>query len=309
MSSRAGIRKPDFFIPGAPKCGTTALAQWLAGHPGVYFSPRKEPHFFNRDGMPATRTLAEYQALFRAAGDQHRAVGEGSTHYLYSRVAVPGILEYSPAARFIVCLRNPLDMAPALHNECLSQGWETVRSFETAWRLQPRRRAGQDIPGTVTGDPERLLYGPYCRLGEQLERLYGWVDRERVLTIVLDDLRADPAGQYRRVLDFLGLPDDGRRDFPVVNAASQTRSLALARFVRRMAMVRDALGLRGDWGIAQAVRRLNTRPPGSTVLSPALRDELRDYFRDDVQRLGELLHRDLSAWLGEASPAGAAGTA
>lgn len=297
MNTDAGIRKPDFFIPGAPKCGTTALARWLAEHPCVYFSPRKEPHFFNRDSMPATPALAEYQALFRGADDRHKAVGEGSTHYLYSRAAIPRILEYAPAARFIVCLRNPLDMAPALHNECLSQGWETVPSFEAAWRLQARRRAGHDIPATVRGDPARILYGPYCRLGEQLERLYGWVDRERVLTMLLEDLRSDPAAEYRRALEFLGLPDDGRRDFPVVNAATRVRSLTLARLVRRAAMVRNAVGLRGDWGVAKAVRRLNTRPYDSAVLRPAMRDELRDYFRDDIRRLGDLLERDLSAWL------------
>lgn len=130
-----------------------------------------------------------------------------------------------------------------------------------------------------------------------------------MLTVVLDDLRADPSGEYRRVLDFLGLPDDGRSDFPVVNAASQTRSLALARFVRRTAMIRDALGLRGDWRVARAVRRLNTRSPDSTPSSPTLRNELRDYFRDDIQRLSELLDRDLSAWLAEAAPSGVAGTA
>lgn len=291
------IRRPGFFIPGAPKCGTTALAGWLADHPQVYFCSRKEPHFFNRDSMPATRTLGEYEALFAAAGEHHKAVGEASTHYLYSRTAVPAILDYSPAARFIVCLRNPVEMAPALHNECLQQGWETIRSFETAWRLQPQRRAGERIPRMVRDDPERLQYGRYCRLGEQLERLYGWVERERVLPVLLDDLRADPGGEYRRALAFLGVDDDGRRRFPKVNPTRQVRSLALAMVVRRVAMARDALGLRADWGIARAVRRLNAgRLPGKT-LSPALRDELRDYYRPDIERLGDLLDRDLSGWL------------
>lgn len=291
------IRKPDFFIAGAPKCATSALAQWLSEHPRVYFSPRKEPHYFNRDGIPGTATLADYEALFAAADERHEAIGEGSTHYLYSRVAVDNILDYQPAARFIVCLRNPMEMAPALHDECLRQGWETVRRFERAWRLQAARRAGRRIPFTARGDPERLLYGPYCRLGEQLERLYARVGSGRVLPILVDDLRREPGQEYRRALAFLGVADDGRESFPAVNTAPQTRSVALSLAIRGTSLLRDALWLPKDWGVAAAMRRLNTRPRRRTPLSPAMREELRDYFADDVERLGRLLQRDLSGWL------------
>src|ERR1700722_5261463 len=37
------MSKPDFFIVGAPKCGTTAMAQYIAGHPDVFMA-RKEMH-------------------------------------------------------------------------------------------------------------------------------------------------------------------------------------------------------------------------------------------------------------------------
>lgn len=37
------MRGPDFFIAGAPKSGTTALAHYLSAHPGVFFSDPKEP--------------------------------------------------------------------------------------------------------------------------------------------------------------------------------------------------------------------------------------------------------------------------
>ncbi|MDT0635615.1 hypothetical protein [Spectribacter hydrogenoxidans] len=291
------MKRPDFFIPGAPKCGTTGLAQWLAAHPAVFFSPRKEPHFFNRDQMPATATLREYEQLFAGADDRHAAVGEASTHYLYSREAVPGILAYAPDARFIVCLRNPLEMAPALHGECLRQGWENVRRFDAAWHLQGARRAGRRIPRAARGDPERLLYGPYCRLGEQLQRLYGQVRADRVLPVLLDDIRDDAGRMYRRVLDFLGLQDDGRRDFPAVNPAARTRSVLLAQAIRSVSRIRDAAGVRGDWGIAARLRQLNASNAARAPLTSALREELCAYFADDVVALGELIERDLSDWL------------
>ncbi|MCH9035408.1 MAG: sulfotransferase [Planctomycetes bacterium] len=43
------MNKPDFFIVGAPKCGTTSLYEYLRQHPEVFMSRIKEPHFFGRD--------------------------------------------------------------------------------------------------------------------------------------------------------------------------------------------------------------------------------------------------------------------
>lgn len=290
-------RRPDFFIPGAPKCGTTALADWLAAHPRVYMSPRKEPHYFNHRHMPATRTRVEYEALFAEAGPGHIAVGEASTYYLHAPEALPAILDYAPQARFVVALRNPLDMAPALHAECLRQGWENVRDFPRAWRLQPRRRAGKKLPRAVRADPERLQYGAQCLLGAQLARLYAQVPSERVLPVLLEDMQADPGAVYRRVLAFLDVADDGRSAFPVANAAARTRSLWLSRLIRAGGRLRDGLGIRADWGVATRLRRLNSAPAARPPLAADIAAELRAFFGEDVAQLSALLRRDLSHWL------------
>lgn len=59
------MTRPNFFIIGAPKCGTSTLAWWLSQHPQVWFSPIKEPHFFNDDSaFRQIRTQAAYDRLF-----------------------------------------------------------------------------------------------------------------------------------------------------------------------------------------------------------------------------------------------------
>ena len=42
------MKKPDFFIVGAPKCGTTAMDEYLRQHPDIFMSA-KELHFFGKD--------------------------------------------------------------------------------------------------------------------------------------------------------------------------------------------------------------------------------------------------------------------
>ena len=64
------MRKPNFFVVGAPKCGTTALYQYLAQHPDVFLPETKEVHYFGSDlYLPGeTRSEQEYLKHFSAAG-------------------------------------------------------------------------------------------------------------------------------------------------------------------------------------------------------------------------------------------------
>jgi len=41
-------RFPDFFVVGAPRCGTTSFCRYLARNPQICFSQPKEPHYFTQ---------------------------------------------------------------------------------------------------------------------------------------------------------------------------------------------------------------------------------------------------------------------
>ena len=69
--------KPNLFIVGAPRCGTTALAQWLSGHSQVFVSTPKEPHYFS-DEHQWVFSLDAYEKLFAGTGDRHRWICEAS---------------------------------------------------------------------------------------------------------------------------------------------------------------------------------------------------------------------------------------
>jgi len=232
-------RKPIFFIIGAPKCGTTSLATWLSEHPNVFMSAVKEPHFFNTDDRRFISTLEAYENLFRDASRSYWAVGEASVS---STEAVQNILKYQPDARFIVMVRNPVEMAPALHAEMLVSGHENVHNFSAAWHYQEERRQGRQLP-PLSWARRRFLYGDVCKLGAQLERLLSTVPASRVLAIVLDDISADTRGEYLRVLRFLGLKDDGRPDFAIYNKAKKMRWPSLTRVTFDMIQIKGRIGV------------------------------------------------------------------
>ena len=108
--------KPNFFIVGAPKCGTTAFNADLKRHPDVFIPERKEIHFFGHDlKLDGERpSLEAYLALF-APSASRCAIGESSVFYLFSRTAADEIYSFNPDAQIIIMLRDPIDMVHSLY--------------------------------------------------------------------------------------------------------------------------------------------------------------------------------------------------
>jgi len=302
--------RPNFFIFGAPKCGTTAMSHYLAQHPAVFMSDPKEPHFFMHD-MPGLKLVDNepgYMGLFDAATDATR-IGEASVWYLISEAAARAVHEFDPEARIVVMLRDPVSLLHALHSQAVYSFYEDEPDFEKAWGLQEPRARGERVP-RIAKEPAVLQYRRSGLLGQHMERLLSVFAREQVHVILFDDFKADPAGAYRRALDFLGLDDDGRTDFPAVNASKKRRLRWLNTWISRppRALRRTLSGADRLLGAGRVTRlakslkrRVNhatTTPTRRDPLRPEFRRALEQQFRPDVERLSGILGRDLvSLWL------------
>ena len=289
--------KPTFFIIGAPKCGTTSMANWLRANPQVFMPAEKEPCFFSPDLHPSLYgTLGEYEALFDPATPDHRAAGEASTTYLESEVAVARIIEYQPQAKFIVMVRSPVQMAASLHAQELSALNEDIDSFEEAWDAQADRAEGRRIP-KYCRSPRTVAYGERCKLGKQLARLYSRVDRDQVHLVFLEDMKADPEKIYREVTAFLGVDPEPLPEFEPANVRHTHRSRWLMRLIRMYGTLTERIGLRYQTGLLERVRDWNKRQVENRALPRRLRHRLSAYFRQDVELLEELTGRRLQHWL------------
>lgn len=296
------INRPNFFIVGFPKCGTTSLAAYLAEHPDILFSRHKEPHYFAFDFkhpiMRRIKTEADYLNQFKSERDGYKTVGEGSTGYVFSEVAVDEILEFAESPKFILAVRNPVDMAVSAHAEMLQSGHEDVENFAAAWRLSTARSRGQCLPKHRT-ETWHVCYQDFGRVGTKLAWLVSKVGWDRLKVVVFDDLVADPRAVYLDVLEFLGVDDDGRTSFERRRQRRYHAHKTVAAFVNRppRQLVAAAMKFKRLVGverldIVSRLREWNLRPE-EKPLSTELLYEMEEHYRPEVELLEELLDRSL----------------
>jgi len=291
------MKKPNFFIIGAPKCGTTSLAAWLAEHPRIFMPSRKEINFFNTDHKRPNRiTFSEYNALFSNVPEDITMIGEASVWYLYSFAAIKNILEYANNPRLFVCIRNPIEMSYSLFLQQRYNMNENLSDFHTAWGLSTCRSNGEYVTRDDV-EPSHLDYASVCCLGEQLERLYEIIEPRRVHIIFLEDMEATPIDTYNKAVAFLGLGTEINKHFPTMNKYKVIASPLLKRTVINIGNVKRALRIRKRFGFLQWLNKKNTLYKPKPNISPILKSELSEYFKEDIKKLEYLTTRDLSHWL------------
>jgi hypothetical protein len=292
------MRLPNFIVIGAARSGTTSLYAQLSRHPDIYMSSVKEPNFFavegerlayqgpGEDRLQWVTELSAYAELFGGAPSE-AARGEASVLYLYSPKAAERIQHYVPSAKLIAVLRDPV-----------------ARAFSAFSYLKGRGSEPLDFEKALAAEEDRIEAGwshiwHYRRVGlygEQLERYYARFPAEQIRILLYEDFEADPLGAMRQLFEFLGVesafePDPGIR----YNISGESRSGALALLLRENRLTELAMPLikRFDPLVTRIKRRALVKP----AIPPSAARELSEYYREDVERLGELLGRGVSSWL------------
>ncbi len=294
----------DFFIAGAPKCGTTSLHFYLSQHAGIALSDPKEPHFFGTDmgGYQHHAIIDDYHAMFDGIGD--RICGEASVFYLMSADALEQVKAYNPSAKIILMLRDPKQMLPSLHAQLVFTQDEDVESFEKAWDLRDARDTGSDADSKRARSMVPLRYGSCAKYGAQLERLYTHFPKEQVHVALFEDFKADAEGCVRDMLKFLEIEDlSASFDYALQNPNTVNRSATLTRILRHPPawLMRIRKMISGAWisKLRTTLLNANTVAKKRDALPARIYDEIDATYREDVQKLAQILDRDLSHWLGQ----------
>jgi hypothetical protein len=293
---------PDFLVIGAMKAGTTTLCGHLARHPGVFFSTPKEPQYWSRAHV-RERGVGWYQGLFAAARPDQRC-GEGSA--CYSRWpefdGVPGrIAAAMPGVKLVYIVRHPVERTYSHYGHEMEE-----RHLHGTGPQRTLAEALAELPNLI----DASLYHA------QIERYLAHFPRAALHVLLLEDLRRAPDATWGALEDFLGLAHaplgaggeaaDNRAGDRLARVESRRR----VQHLRRLPGVRHAV----DWlpaGVRHAAGNLLRRPAltrwwmrqrvaehraALSPLTPALRAELLERFREPNRRLEAFLGRELPEW-------------
>jgi len=273
---------PSFIVIGPGKTGTTWLYQCLAAHPEIGLARNtKETVFF---GEYYDRGLGWYENFFAGLEDK-KAVGEVSNTYFFTPDAPARIKSRLPGAKLIVLLRDPL---------------ERLISYYLFQRRNGRRYRSLDeaIAQDVTMVEQNFF-------DVHLARYLAHFPREQMLVLLNDDVQRDPGAVLRAVYGFVGVdpafipPALHHRILP----ARMARSPGIARMSKRLASWlrrNDQHLLLLKMKQSRLLRALLMRKPSaqeSAVLSPQTRAALTALYRPHMARTGDMIGRDLSAWM------------
>ena len=263
---------------GAPKAGTTSLYEYLRRAPGVYMSPIKEPRYFTTidpvevTAMPPVRDRVKYLRLFQGAKDAV-AIGEASVTYLRDPETPRRIRDAVPDARIIVLLRDPVERAFSDYLMHVREGWQTL-TFQEALRTD--------------------LYSEKGFYAQQTRRYLEIFGPERVKIIIFEEFIQDIEGAVSDILKFLGVDSQ-----PIVPVETAYNAFAMPR-------LRWAYRILGSRWARRAARPLIPAPlrmlvkekillkkVSKPVMPQEARKLLEDLYRDDVEKLEEILKRAL----------------
>ena len=291
---------PDFFIVGAPKCGTTSLYSYLKQHPEIFMPDRKEPHFFGTDlkwNRMNGLDLDGYNELFTLSKD-NSLTGEASVFYLFSDLAPFEIKKYNPKSKIIIALRNPTELIYSLHSQFLYSGNEDIENFETALHLEKQRKLGKNIPPNIDL-LEKVFYKSYIyKLPKQI-KVYKELFKHNVHIILLDDLKNDIEKTYKYILEFLNVDTFYQPNFEIENANKIPRFIFLRDFMKKygntLGKVRK-LFFKNSIGIMNKLENINKKEVRRNPIDPILKKKLTNEFLVVVNELEKIINRDLSNW-------------
>jgi hypothetical protein len=213
---------PDFLVIGGQRCGTTSLFRALMQHPQI-LRPRvhKGVNYFD---VNYDKGLDWYRGHFpaRPAGSGTQ-VFDASGYYMFHPSAPERIARDLTEVKLIAMVRDPVERAWSAYKHELARGFEWEKSFARALELEDDR---------LSGEVERMLAdstyrsfnhrhhayrgrGEYARLLEPFVQRLG---RDRLLVIESESFFDEPAVEFARIVDFLGVQPFTPASFDRYNA-------------------------------------------------------------------------------------------
>jgi hypothetical protein len=220
------LARPNLFILGAGKCGTTSLYHALRGHPQIHLARVKEPSFFS-SGFQVVSNPIEYFNLFPAS-EGKRLYGEASHLYFSAPEAAPVLRQLFPDARFLLIVRDPVQRAYSLYRHMRRYRHEHLATFERALDAEDARFADPEFRFNCPQYFWNYMYVRSSLYDVQLKRYLDLFPRRQFFVLTLGEWAAEPERRLWEICRFLEIDENASMDVAPQNQAETAPPLAAA---------------------------------------------------------------------------------
>ena len=191
------MKKPNLFIPGFAKSGTSSLHSMLLQHPEISGGISKEPHTYSWDFLYKKRF-----SFFKEAYENcnSKFILESSTSYLPSKYAIERIIKDTPEARFIVIARDPIDRIVSHYNWLSKKGLVNKK-----FREEILAHAGEKFNYKIHYAGNFKAYLDFSKYGEQLQQLHAAVPQDQILFLTFEEVFKNWERVFPRIGKFIDL--------------------------------------------------------------------------------------------------------
>ena len=292
--------KPNFFIPGAAKSGTTSLHELLDTHPDISMSKEKEPVYWNNKLFNEFENLeiSRYLNLFE---QEVKIKGESTTSYMYYDNFIKNVKDnFHQPPKFIFILRNPIDRYISHYNWLKGLGKE-------------KRRIDKII------EEERYLdfkeYNDYPKEYYQFGLYYKWISRfienfgkENIKIVTLEKLISERLNILNSCYEFLGVSKMDSVNFIKSNKTNKVIFPSMYHFLRKSSIGKMKYTSISKYFLPKkirmkikslmkiAIKNWISVESKKEILSDKQRKKLRDKYFEDVMSLKNKLNYDFSEW-------------
>lgn len=294
------IKKPDFFILGAAKAGTTTLYGFLSLHPKIFFSYIKETLFFSKDEY-YQKGIDWYLKTFFADGTKDALWGEATPHYLYwAEKVAPRIKKTYPheEPKLIIILRDPVSRAYSFYWNMVREGMEHLDFSQAIKHSNENLKANRD----------ELFYSGVMNYGylrgskylDQIECYFEYFNKDNFYFLLQEDLYDIRGQSIEGLFTFLSIPPLDIEFIPKANKSSISKNKKIHGLLNSTSTIKDIikniLPLKARYRFRNKINSVNSEKFDYPEMEHDVKQSLKRYFLQDIEKLEEVIQRDLSSW-------------
>lgn len=285
---------PNTFIVGAPRCGTSAMFTNLVEHKDVCGCKIKEPYFFNRKDQRINNiSLDSYTNLFNHYNGEKICI-EASPCYLYYKNTPNFIKEtLGDRLKFIMILRDPAERAFShyLLNKSLFKNLEDT-DFNESLRIENQRIKKNDI--------YLFHYKAVGMYYKQVKRYFDIFGKENCLVILFQNFQNDKVKTYQNIFSFLNIEEDfipSHINSSINISSSRSIDNIYSKLIYSNFDLKNKLKSILPNLIKNKLKKFLIKKSTSIeTIHHEFNQGLKDFFKDDIDKLSSLIDKDLTVW-------------